>query len=136
MKVWLLTRGEYSDYSVVGIYSTKKKAQKTAAFMERIEQGDVHEPKEWEMDDPHPHPEGFLPFYVWMDEEGNVINEPNTGFLSQPPAAEITKVDCRTYDSSSWRVTCWRVTCWAKDAAHAIKIAGDLRRMEMAKVTT
>lgn len=36
-EVYLLSRGEYQDYRIVGIYSTKKKVLKAVKFMAKKE---------------------------------------------------------------------------------------------------
>lgn len=49
--VWLVTKGEYSDYQVVAVCSTKEKADAlVASHNSGKEYYDYHEPREWGVD--------------------------------------------------------------------------------------
>lgn len=49
--VWLLAEGEYSDYSIVGVYSTREVALAVKAEREKERRYcEVHDPEEWPLD--------------------------------------------------------------------------------------
>ncbi len=112
--VYAVTDGEYSDYSVRGIFSTKEKAELYAKAF----RGDVNE---WPVDPVV----GMIkpnhkPFIISMDKSGVTIyinDRPNDwSFASTTNVMFIGGKD-----------QLLEVACFAKDQAHAIKITNDLR---------
>lgn len=47
MKVWVLTKGEYSSYRIVGIFSSEEKVREAKAMREMVED---NEPVEYDLD--------------------------------------------------------------------------------------
>lgn len=72
MKVYVLTQGEYSDYHIVGIYSTKEKAQELCdAICASYTFWDKPQIEEYELDERSPSM-GYV--CVGYMPEGNIIH--------------------------------------------------------------
>jgi hypothetical protein len=109
MKLHVVTKGEYSDYSICGIYSTAEKAEEA----KRLYAAD--EVEEWELDKTPAHLPGHWPYSVRMDIDGNSDVEPS--------AVNYMVEEARPYGDGV-RVS---FDVWAKDEAHAVKIANERR---------
>lgn len=109
MKCYIIEQGFYSDYRVVGIFSTRENAEKMLAFINSTEQ--------W--DDPEITERDFDPG----------ISELNEGMNQYLVRFTATSTDVeRTYglnnEDHQWNAgACYY--CWAKDDNHAIKIASE-----------
>ena len=115
MTIYLVSDGEYSDYSILGLYSTKEKAEEARALYaaERIE--------EWEVDVLPPHPPGELRWIVHVHDSGDVVSV-------EPQTAEDKYVAFESF-RKYWEPKDARIlTLWARDKEHAIKIASEKRR--------
>lgn len=136
--VWVIEKGSYSDYRVVGVYTTKVKADLVCT---EINKEGGYEPatiSEWPLD---PGVEainhGLLPFTVWMlrdgtaekvvsmcagDFEHTLNDKPRIWRRSTAPAYQIKKAaDCLT------------AQVFAKDTQHAVKIVNEYRTRMIAK---
>ena len=114
MTVYLVSDGEYSDYSILGIYSTKEKAEEALALYaaKYIE--------EWEIDVLPPHPPGELRWIVNVQDSGNILSV-------EPASAEEKYVAFKSF--RKWLEPDTRILIlWARDKDHAIKIASEKRR--------
>jgi hypothetical protein len=119
MMIYLVSDGEYSDYTVLGLYSTKEKAEEaqllyTAEYIE-----------EFELDAIPPHPPGELRWSVHMKDNGDVP------FVHQFPAKDeyVPFESGRMLFEGRWPKTDGRfMYLWARDKEHAIKIASEKRR--------
>lgn len=67
MKVYLVTRGEYSDYRVMGVFDSKEKAE----YALKVYAADNIE--EREMNALPDHTPGYYRFGLEMDKDGNTI---------------------------------------------------------------
>lgn len=108
---YVVTTGEYSSYSIRGVYSTREKADYAA----RLYGGDV---EEYEIDALPDHPEGMVNIYVFMEKDGKART------MHQDPDTEIRP--------PSFYKGELHVSTWAKDEAHAIKIANEIRGQKIA----
>ena len=131
--VWVVEQGEYSDYRVVGVFSTRANAQMVADKVSRpgaYEQATV---SEWPLD---PFIDevcsGRKQFYVCMAKDGTTracreINPPHhSGNLNRAgigTTADVIKTGNGTDASSSALIA----LVWAKDEKHAIKITNEHR---------
>lgn len=112
MKVYLVTSGDYSDYHILGAYSSRELAEEAQALFaaDSIE--------DWDLDKTIDHPQGMLMYRVLMDIDGNV----------QPP---VESVSIEYHLAPSWCPFGNKTTVvfyeWAEDETHAIKIAGEKR---------
>lgn len=126
----MLTCGDYSDYSVVGIFSTKKKAEEyTQAFP--LSYGGYHEIEEVDIDpgDTSFYKEGKKVFYLVMDRDGNTSEIKNT--MGSTCTEQEYYAHVAPYQTMN--NLCLFLTCWAKDETHAVKIANDVRRQKIAE---
>ena len=120
MKVYVVTSGEYSDYGLDGVFSSRELAQKhidTLTFDGgRCEFNEILEleldPNKAELIS------GRVPFQVDMRKDGGIFN--------------IERSDSYLYSQSIWNPCrsdemILRVYCAAKDEKHAIKITNEKR---------
>lgn len=129
-KLFAVSKGSYSDYCVVGIFTTRKKAQKFMdAFDEKVDGfswSEYNEIEEYVLDIAMSEIERGLRVYeVKFDVDGNV----------QRAEVDISTYEIETLPSVNLHEFNGWVYCrmWARDKKHAIKIASDMRRMELAK---
>lgn len=133
-RVWTIESGEYSDYQIHGVYSSRQKAQQVLDFMERGAYSPWIEERTL---DPAVHEirQGMNVYTIRMDSAGNV--------------EEVAKVDDpRPFEVFSYPLHWWHrskvpayrdtldaiVGCvFARDEHHAIKITNEYRVREIAK---
>jgi hypothetical protein len=114
MKLYVLTRGEYSDYHIVGIYTDETLLESAKNLFLDV---DV---EEWESNLVPAAPVGLLPYRVEMNKAGDIIKidrETVDGFADD--------LENRTWYPS--RKKAIHFFMWAKDEKHAAKIAGEKR---------
>ena len=104
-KIYVLTEGDYSDYHIVGVYSTPELAQEAQTLYpdSGIE--------EYDLDDIPEHPPGMLAWGVNI-EDSNIVYT----YLVDPHECPLER-DCPN--------GVYAVNCWAVDEEHANKIALD-----------
>ena len=104
-KIYVLTEGDYSDYHIVGVYSTPELAQEAQTLYpdSMIENHDL--------DDIPEHPPGMLAWGVNI-EDSNIVYT----YISDPHECPSER-DCPN--------GVYAVNCWALDEEHANKIALD-----------
>ena len=104
-KIYVLTEGDYSDYHIVGVYSTPELAQEAQTLYpdSGIE--------EYDLDDIPEHPPGMLAWGVNI-EDSNIVYT----YLVDPHECPLER-DCLN--------GVYAVNCWAVDEEHANKIALD-----------
>ena len=104
-KIYVLTEGDYSDYHIVGVYSTPELAQEAQTLYpdSGIE--------EYDLDDIPEHPPGMLAWGVNI-EDSNIVYT----YLVDPHECPSER-DCPN--------GVYAVNCWAVDEEHANKIALD-----------
>ena len=129
--IWVIEKGSYSDYRVVGVYSTKEGAELVCARINGEESCELAVVSEWTLD---PGVEainqGLEPFIVhmlrdgttekvWMDEndfEYTLNDQPTIWRRSEAPAYKGKNIpDCLT------------ARVFARDSQHAVKIANEHR---------
>lgn len=121
-KVFMVSQGWYSDYHIVGIYSTRELADRAAVLFEGSDECVV---KEVELDHLPEAPLGMLPYRVTMRRDGDVISV----CRESADAAHIPNV---YVSDPAWTSTAREghpmyAEMWATDEAHAVKIAGEWR---------
>lgn len=131
--VWVVEQGEYSDYRVVGVFSSKAFAQQIADAINAPTEDRVWSPAtiaEWPLNPAVSELRaGFMLFMVWMLEDGTVERCEKEEVSGYRLAGEVRM----------WRRTLapayagkgipdlLQATVWAKDGLHAIKIANEHR---------
>jgi hypothetical protein len=119
MTIYLVSDGEYSDYTVLGLYSTKEKAEEARALYA------ANYIEEFELDYLPPHPPGELLWRVYMLDNGDVTDV-NQG---SPSEKFVPFESNRFFLTSDYPKTVGRMLAlWARDKEHAIKIASEKRR--------
>jgi hypothetical protein len=127
-KIYVVSSGCYSDYSISGVFSTKEKSEQWARACGhditdkeygggRIEEYELDEGL-IEID------RGLLPFRVDIQKNGDVLEVTQHGFPSiiEPIAS------WSTYDGfNGARPPRQNVYVWARDRDHAIKVANERR---------
>jgi hypothetical protein len=139
--VWMIEDGEYSDYHVVGVFSSREKAKKICDIINGPPDEDGYLFKDATIRkvslDPAIHElnEGLNIFHVCMDHSGNIER------------CSLGKID--SYDVSGSGLRVWERTkapayrdkkvsdaingsVWAKDKDHAIKITNEYRAQSIA----
>jgi hypothetical protein len=120
-KVYMVSRGSYSDYRILGIYSTQEKADRA------LEVYAADEIEEVELDAIPETPPGMLAWWVDMTEAGDIKQGPHR----RDPLDDV---------HTSWRMALGYADVppraffdvWARDADHAAKVAADKRKELMA----
>ncbi len=116
MKIYFVERGSYSDYSVVGVYSTLALAERAKALY------CADEITERELDAMPVAPEGMLLYSVVMDQNGRVMFGHDVP-QSAESAALYLKDEWRPYSDGVF--VCFYM--WADSSESAVKIANEKR---------
>ena len=116
-KTYLVTDGSYSDYGIVGSFSSKEKAESyVEKFGGRVETFDVDsELSELKRD--------VFNYRVEMNKKGDVVKTKCSTGERESTLVGIS----HSYFSSEHGNLTMNVYCSAKDEDHAIKIAGEIR---------
>lgn len=136
MKIYLVSTGSYSDYSVVAAFS---RAEDALAAAEKLDDGASFE---MELDDCIDFARcGLFPFLVEMTIEGEIIHAKQnrfvvigedtakTEFNTWPP---LEKPQWQSEDSLINKLPWCECETWAKDEEHAIKICNEFRTRAIA----
>ena len=113
MDVYVVTKGDYSDYHIVGVYSSKELAD---LAHKNLNADDI---ETWKLDEHMGEKGGLLLYNVIMDRHGN------TKGLSRQSNLEEPQHDWYPYYGADQYQMVFPV--WAKDASHAVKIANERR---------
>lgn len=120
MKIYIVTKGAYSDYHIVGVYSTPEIAER----YKNLEPGADADIEEWDIDVLYsPLEHGYKFWYVSFDKEGNV------DYITETNMAEDGEAARNEYYIHTRGIT---FHLYAKDREHAIKIASEKRFMILA----
>jgi hypothetical protein len=111
--IYVLTEGSYSDYHIVGVYSTKELAEEAQSLY------NSSQIEEYDLDNIPEHPPGMSAWFV-------VISD---GKLDGIYASQVSPFDQTVPRESEYKYpngrTNYTVYCWAVDEDHAKKIALD-----------
>ena len=124
--LYLVSQGDYSDYSVLGIYSTPEKAEYAVRLY-----GDDSRIEQYELDGMPPHPPGELRWHVQIMANGDVVSA-----FQVAPENEyrpIVPLYQSLYGGQQKPNCIFQI--WARDKNHAIKIATEKRREMLANGT-
>ena len=118
--VWVIEQGQYSDYRVLGVYSTKANAETVAAFLAREWSGPTV--AEWPLDPGVDElAQGHQVYSISMSVDGNnpAVRNCDYGVPEQPDGLYVSgPVDGPKFVDGS---------VWASDEVHAVKIANEYR---------
>lgn len=117
-KIFVVTTGEYSDYRISGVFSTKEKAEDFVNFVEKHNANRYYlEIKEYGVDEfSEASKKGFFVFRVEMDKQGNSKVSSKSALVS-----DFDKDDINIWGGKLF------MDCYAKDEKHATKIANEKR---------
>lgn len=123
--IWAVCSGQYSDYGVNAIFTTKEGAEEYARrcnFLSGNQRTwDRYEVEEFPLDPELP-PDGKLSWTVYIHRNGDIQQVvQNTYNIHEQRVWDIQP--CPRLPSGGWSVT-----GYAKDEDHAIKIAGEKRQ--------
>jgi len=112
MKLYLVSDGSYSDYRILGIYSSMELAERARALFNAD-----NELESWDLDAIPDHPPGLLPWIVDMDRDGN--------------SKSTRRRSMEGHDNYPWCPSHYdnlvSYYVWAENEAHAVKIANERR---------
>ncbi len=114
-KVYMVTDGSYSDYRVLGIYSTKAKAEKAKVLFNADNEIDTID-----LDVVPKTPRGMLRWVVTMGHNGD------TGGARRE-TCEYNYVRASLYVPWGGANAIMQAYVWAKDEEHAVKVANEWR---------
>ena len=128
--IYVATRGTYSDYSVVGVFSTRENAQ---LYMDTFPDREWNDIDEYELNCGVTEIQSGKHFYVvYMQKDGKVLR---TGLCDYPWISYS-----QIHWSSQWLgepcVPWSSFYVWAKNETAAIKIANERRIMALAQEAT
>lgn len=127
--VWVVEQGSYSDYSVVGVFSSKENAQQIADKINSYSY-DKATIAEWSLDPGIDElRQGMSPYLVFMLEDGTVERcEPIdvTGY-NFPGDVEIWRRSKAPVNRGKDVKDVLQAEVWATDETHAIKITNEHR---------
>ena len=112
--IYVVTKGEYSDYSVYGVFSDELLAKKYAELLSDPD-WDTAQVETYELNKMPDFPANKLPFTVEMDIDGNTPFGVKRSSLDDFEKHYFFSVGCLVID------------VWATDEQHAIKIANEKR---------
>ena len=129
-KVWAVEQGSYSDYHVVGVFSSEENAQKIVDFLHN----DYDQPSivEWTLDPCiYALSKGYTPYVVLMLRNGDVESCKSAGLYSYAVNDIPNLYVWRRTEASAFAgkgiSDCLHATVWARHAKHAIKIVNEHR---------
>lgn len=129
--VWMITSGEYSDYGVVGVFSTQELAQEYKDAFNSSNYGNELYIEEIFLDPGNTsfHKMGRVVYRVMMDRDGNtqeISRDENRRLCDSESQANLINSDWSTMGQRLY------VLCWATDEKHAVKIANEIRVQKIA----
>jgi hypothetical protein len=132
-QVWVVEQGEYSDYRVVGVFSSQENAQQIADAINGPDE-DTYERAtvaEWPLDPiVHELRQGFMPFLVHMREDGTVElcdQQKARGYELAGDVGIWRRSQAPAFRGNPDKPDILRAMIWAKDATHAVKITNEHR---------
>ena len=128
--IWVIEEGSYSDYDVVGVFSSKKNAEVVMKALSGRDYGDGPAITEWQLDpDVEELNAGLTLWTVWMLRDGTTERCEQCHYYSPYGNGQLDI--WRRSTAPAYRKKgvqdCLSGSVWAKDAEHAIKIANEKR---------
>ena len=111
--IYVLTEGSYSDYHIVGVYSTKELAKEAQSLYEHSQID------EYDLDNIPEHPPGMKAWFVRISD--GKLDDITTSQVSPFEVIVPSENEYKYYNGE----TGYFVYCWAIDEDHAEKIALD-----------
>lgn len=119
---YVLTEGEYSDYKIIGVYSTKELAEEAKLLWP------YSEVEDFSLDHIPEHPPGMYFWHGWADT--NIDDQETMQRVCKAPPGEANEQGTEFSYGNRLR---FRVNFWATDKDHALKILHDKYHQHMAR---
>ena len=117
--IWAIESGAYSDYHIVGVFSTRENAELMAKTI-----GGDKDIVEWELDPSIDQlRQGLCCYYILMFNDGEVQH----CYISMPASEPLPKPQIYTRRLRGQDELMMWVYVWAKDEQGAIKAANEIR---------
>lgn len=128
--IFVIEQGEYSDYRVVGVFSSKKGAELVCRAINAGQNYREATVAEWPLDPGVADlSAGRVPFKVWMLRDGTTERVEQSGVSSHDLAGSVEL--WRRSSAPAYRrkgvQDCLNCTVWATDEQHAVKIVNEKR---------
>jgi hypothetical protein len=129
--VWVVEQGEYSDYRVVGVFSSQANAQQIADAINAGHEFNRATVAEWPLDPVVDElRQGFRPFLVDMREDGSLERCDPWDVEGYELAGYVRmwrRQDAPAYRGKPDKPDILQALIWARDAEHALKITNEHR---------
>lgn len=130
--VWVVEKGSYSDYSVVGVFSTRVNAESTADALNADESWlhDKATVAEWPLDPSvDERRKGYHRFIVHMLADGSTERCEQAAISAYDigGSCEVWRRSTAPAYAGRGIKDCLMATVWARDAKHAVKIVNEKR---------
>lgn len=126
--VYIVTQGEYSDYSIIGVFSTRAIAKRFMKAYAMDQDGLPSWIEEWKLDvNSTELRAGLKPYDIRIDAQTGELDTLSAPIVNEKPGVYRTFVDRGTGH------TYLLCLILARDEVHALKIAGDLRTRWLAE---
>lgn len=129
--LWVVEQGEYSDYRVVGIFSSEENAQRIADAINKTRGHNDATVSRWLLDPGIDElRQGFTPFLVDMREDGTVERSEQweiSGYELAGYAHMWRRAKAPAYKGNPDKPDILQTLVWARDQVHAIKITNEHR---------
>lgn len=136
--VWVVERGEYSDYRVEGVYSTRENAERIAAAFNGSGSWRDATVAEWEMDPGIDRlGKNLRSFSITMLRDGTVesVDERDRAWVNITDDSTFhiwRRTQAPAYRDKPGVVDALRADVWARNEKHAVKIANEKRAQMIA----
>jgi hypothetical protein len=131
-KVWVLEGGEYSDYHVSGIYSSRENAQLVQEALDPdCREAVVEYVLDPAVDEIRANMKMFRVFMLKSGEVERIIDSQLQGYQLTNAVAIWRRAKAPAYRGSGIK-DCLDASIWAKDEQHAIKIVNEYRTQKIA----
>ncbi len=128
VKIWLLCIGEYSDYTVIGVFDDEHKTEgeRIAKLMGGELEEDSFVLNDFNYDEP---PKGMKYFHLEMKRHGQLCYCFEYCVLNHEGKRHDSNYEVEIGGKNRWRL---ELMLYAKDEKHAIKITNELRAQILA----
>lgn len=117
--LYVVTEGEYSDYRVMGIFSTEEKAKEAATYWNCL--NDI---EQWQLDPEIPNTDGRYLYCVVMNKDGTLHCVQYGGNPSRENSSDLFRDSPYGSGDRNGPIAFYVM---GRDEAHAIKVANERR---------
>ncbi len=129
--VWVVEQGEYSDYRVVGVFSSKENAQSIVGAIKAGDHSDDLSIAEWPMNPGVDElRKGFKQYLIDMRKDGTTERVEGWDLSGYELAGSVRmwrRTQAPAYRGNKDKPDVLQAHIWARDEQHAVKIANEHR---------